>query len=275
MPHRPPSVENLAFEIEWSFAREVDERVMLSSADRYRRAVLSGGGMVQHCDVDAGARSGPGRVVRMTVRCDRAAIAQIQSEMLADDAIALHLVRRVSAVAHSVTAAGLGGAGFAPPAVDALNALIERRVAEQIRAQPALAWTVGAAGRMLSARDVGIRLGNLSDQTVRIREKEGKLFSLLRPNRQRGREYPEYQLEPGIHGRPLNAVLRAFGDVGGEVVHAFLTKPLASLGELSPLEVLRGDAFVGRPADPLLMQSAESRLAAVLSAAQEHLRTLA
>jgi len=269
MPERLQPIESLAFELEWSFAAEVDERVMLSSVDRYRRLLLGAGGSVQRCDVDTGSRSGKPPTARMSVRCDRPAIAQLQSQMLADEAIALHLVRRLDTATQPSAHADLGGMALAGPAVEALNALIQRRVAEHIRAQPGLDGPMSASMRMLGAREVGVRLGNLSDQTVRIREKERKLFSLLRPNRQRGREYPEYQLDAGVQGRPLSAVLRIFGDAPGEQVHAFFTTPLARLGDLTPLEMLKGAAFGGGGVDQLLVQLPEQRLAAVLDAARE------
>lgn len=274
MPQHPASIEKLDFDLEWSFTREVDERFTLSSLDKYRRLVLSGGGEVRRCEADAGPRTSRGRVVRMCLRCDRATITALQSEMIADEMIALHLVRRVNLPGQGhgyqdSQRVASDGIGLVPSGMDALNALIEKRIAEQIRSAPAFASATAASLRMLNAREVGIRLGNLSDQTVRIREKEGKLFSILRPNRQRGREYPEYQLETGIQGRPLNAVLRVFADCAGEEIHAFFTTPVPTLGELTPLEVLRGVAFVNGPADQLLVQSPEQRLAAVLEAAQE------
>jgi hypothetical protein len=271
MPQRHLPIESLAFELEWSFAGEADERVMLSSVDRYRRLVLGAGGSVQRCDVDTGSRSGGPPTARMSVRCDRPAIAKVPSPMLADEAIAWHLVRRLDTTAAPARAADFGAMSLAAPAVEALNALIQRRVAEHIRAQPGLDGPMSASMRMLGAREVGVRLGNLSDQTVRIREKERKLFSLLRPNRQRGREYPEYQLEQGVHGRPLNAVLRTLCDASGEQVHAFFTTPLARLGDLTPLEMLKGAAFSGGGVDQLLVQAPEQRLAAVLEAAREFL----
>lgn len=271
MPQRFQPIESLAFELEWSFVGDADERVMLSSVDRYRRLVLDAGGSVQRCDVDTGSRSGGPPTARMSVRCDRPAIAQVQSQMLADEAIALHLVRRLDTAPQAPHGADFARMALAAPAEAVLNALIQRRVAEHIRAQPGIDGA-SASMRMLGAREVGVRLGNLSDQTVRIREKERKLFSLLRPNRQRGREYPEYQLESGVHGRPLNAVLRVFGDASGEQVHAFFTTPLATLGELTPVEVLKGSAFGGGGVDQLLVQPPEQRLAAVLQAARDCLR---
>jgi hypothetical protein len=272
MTQRLQPIESLAFELEWSFAGDVDERVMLSSVDRYRRLLLGAGGSVQRCDVDTGRHSGRPPTARLAVRCDRSAIAHLQSQMLADEAIALHLVRRLDVASQPMHGTDFAGVALAAPAVQAINALIERRVAEQIRAQPTLATKVDSAMRMLGAREVGLRLGKLSDQTVRMREKERKLFSLLRPNRQRGREYPEYQLETGVHGRPLNAVLRVFGGASGEQVHAFFTTPLARLGGLTPLDVLRGTSSSGGDVDQLLVQPPEQRLAAVLDAAREVVR---
>ena len=272
MPPRLQPIESLAFELEWSFSGEADERVMLSSVDRYRRLVLGAGGSVRRSDVDGGSLGGGRPTARMTVRCDRRAIAQVQSQMLADEAIALHLVRRLDVAAQPAPGADFGSLVLAAPTVEVLNALIQRRVAEHIRAQPGTDGPTTASMRMLGAREVGVRLGNLSDQTVRIREKERKLFSLLRPNRRRGREYPEYQLDTGVHGRPLNAVLRVFGDASGEQVHAFFITRLAWLGDLTPLEVLKGAAFSGGGADQVLVQPPEQRLAAVLDAAREFAR---
>jgi hypothetical protein len=278
MPQRSSPTQASAFELQWSCAQDSSERELLSSVDRYRRMVVSSGGLVQRCDIDADAdfRSGRQRLIRMAVHCDRATLASLQSEMLFDDAISLHLVRRIEAALHSEPPhlsarndlAGALHAALAPRS-ETLNELIEKRISEKVRSHPSMMSTHTAVLRMIGARDVGLRLGNVSDQTVRIREREGKLFSLLRPKRLRGREYPEYQLEVGIHGRPLTSVLRILGQAGGEAVHRFFITRVSELGELTPLEVLRGVAFGDGPVDPLIGRSADQRLTAVLNAAEQ------
>ena len=62
------------------------------------------------------------------------------------------------------------------------------------------------ANGLLSIAEFASRLG-VSDQTVRNRENENEVFSLLGPARKRGREYPAFQLMNGIQGAPQKGCL--------------------------------------------------------------------
>ena len=52
----------------------------------------------------------------------------------------------------------------------------------------------------LAATELGAALGDLSDETVRQRERAGELFSVLRPGRKRGREYRLHHRGDVEHG---------------------------------------------------------------------------
>ncbi len=96
----------------------------------------------------------------------------------------------------------------------------------------------------LSAGELGKALGNLSDETVRLRERSGELFSVLRPGRKRGREYPSFQSWAGIAGKPLTEVLKALGvpsaGSAATAAYGFFTSPNDLLGGLTPVEALHG-----------------------------------
>jgi hypothetical protein len=131
----------------------------------------------------------------------------------------------------------------------------------------------------LSATELGQALGGLSDETVRVRERAGELFSVLRPGRKRGREYPAFQAWNGIAGEPLAKVLAALGSTSGTVAYGFFTSPTDLLGGLSPLEVLIGKLTNPRTVEPevrqLLAGGAVERLQAVEHAARAYAATLA
>jgi hypothetical protein len=128
----------------------------------------------------------------------------------------------------------------------------------------------------VSATELAKLLG-VSDETVRNREQAGELFSLLRPGRKRGREYPVFQTWEGIRGEPLQRILEALGAPGGAQSHAFFTSPNVTLGGLSPLQALMGFASnsVGDQVLELLQASTEERQAAVLDAARAYAADLA
>lgn len=131
---------------------------------------------------------------------------------------------------------------------------------------------LGAAPEALvSAVELGVALG-VGDETVRLRERNGELFSLLRPGRKRGREYPAFQAWSGIVGSPLTEVLKALGAVGGAVAFGFFTTPTELLGGLTPIEAMLGS--LTKPRDltadeaALLAASSPARLAATIKAAE-------
>ena len=131
----------------------------------------------------------------------------------------------------------------------------------------------------LSATELGQALGGLSDETVRQRERAGELFSVLRPGRKRGREYPAFQAWQDIAGKPLAQVLAALGRASGTAAYGFFTSPTDLLGGLTPIETLTGKLTNPRELEPevqeLLSADAVERLKAVISGAQAYAATLA
>ncbi len=132
--------------------------------------------------------------------------------------------------------------------------------------------------KSLSAAELGEALGGLGDETVRQRERAGTLFSVLRPGRKRGREYPAFQAWPGVAGEPLELVLAALGPVSGVAAYGFFTSPTDLLGGLTPIEALVGRLTTLRDVDVetqlLLTAPASQRLEAVEKAARSHAAAL-
>jgi hypothetical protein len=123
----------------------------------------------------------------------------------------------------------------------------------------------------LTAAELGEALGGLGDEPVRQRERAGKLFSILRPGRNRGSEYPAFQGWPGIAGEPLERAMGALGPVRGSGAYGFFTSPTDLLAGLTPIEVMLGHALSGQALEPeaaeLLASAQPARLAAVENAA--------
>lgn len=129
----------------------------------------------------------------------------------------------------------------------------------------------------LSAAELGARLA-LHEQTVRTRERDGKLFSILRAGRRRGQEFPAFQAWPGVAGEPLERALQALvperetESVSGPQAYGFFTSPTYLLADLAPLEVLIGRALSGRglsaAAQAALAQPAHERVELVVKAAR-------
>ena len=123
---------------------------------------------------------------------------------------------------------------------------------------------------MLDANDFAARAGT-SDQTVRNREKAGKLFCVLGPMRSRGRLYPAFQLWPSVRDRPLERILQELGDLDSVSKYQFFTTPVDHLAGMSPLDVLRG-AVLGKDASErsrrLMGLDASQRTDAVLRSAK-------
>ena len=119
---------------------------------------------------------------------------------------------------------------------------------------------------------------HLHENSIRDRERRGMLFSILRPGRKRGQEYPAFQTWPGIVGTPLEATLAALipagrtSPVSGTAAYGFFTSPTDLLADLAPLEVLLGRQLAPRAVDPhaatLLADTADNRLAIVLETAR-------
>lgn len=123
----------------------------------------------------------------------------------------------------------------------------------------------------LGADELGNAMG-VSGETVRLREKANELFSILRPGRKRGREYPAFQAWTGVVGSPLKRVLAQLKPSDGFGAFAFFSSPNDLLLELTPIEVLAGGMTSSRSvpldAQELLAASDETRLEAVLEAAR-------
>ncbi len=131
----------------------------------------------------------------------------------------------------------------------------------------------------LSAVELGRALGGLSDETVRQRERAGELFSILRPGRKRGREYPAFQAWAGIAGQPLAQVLAALGEASSTADYGFFTSTTDSLGGLTPIETLLGRLTtarsLNRQTQQLLGAPAAERLQGVVKAAEAQAAQLA
>jgi hypothetical protein len=128
-------------------------------------------------------------------------------------------------------------------------------------------------GEMLSAVELGRRLG-ISDETVRQRETAGELFSIVRPGRKRGREYPAYQAWRGVTGEPLKRILEVLGDGDGATAFMFFAVPNELLGGLMPVELMTGRVHFKRQVEQSalgrLSAPCEARLKSVARAAAVH-----
>lgn len=130
-----------------------------------------------------------------------------------------------------------------------------------------------------SALKLGKALGDVSEEGVHLREQAGELFSIVRPQLKRGREYPAFQAWPGITGAPLATVRSALGDNSGPAAYGFFTSPRPELAGLTPTEVL-----ISRMTNPrkfecdvaaLLAVPYSERLNAVMAAAKVEASELA
>lgn len=100
--------------------------------------------------------------------------------------------------------------------------------------------------RLLTAAQLGQDLQGLSDDMVRLREKDGVLFSVLPAGRLRGRLYPAFQAWDGIVGEPLAYVLGFLRGLAGDQHLAFFGRPNADLQMLTPIEVMLGQLLEPR-----------------------------
>lgn len=123
----------------------------------------------------------------------------------------------------------------------------------------------------LNARELGRALGDVSEDTVRLREGRGELFSILRPGRKRGRQYPAFQAWQGIAGVPLTQVLEALGRPSGPDAYGFFTSPTELLGGLTPIEAMVGRMTSVRDLDAaaerFLLEPPDKRLETMLQVA--------
>lgn len=160
--------------------------------------------------------------------------------------------------------AALRDAGLPEAAVDVLQSWVSVTVDTHVITQHL--QQAGVAGRAaiglanphvedpslpLSANALGLRLG-IGDQRVRERETAGQLFSVMKPGRQRGREYPVFQAWPGVAGAPLAEVLKALGAPAtkGPAAYGFFTSPTDLLEYLTPIEVMTGRLTRQRAVEP-------------------------
>jgi hypothetical protein len=129
----------------------------------------------------------------------------------------------------------------------------------------------------LSAPELGQALGGLSEETVRHLENSGELFSIQRPGRNLGREYPAFQAWSCLADGTLPQVLAKLGApsrAAGADAYGFFTSPTDLLGGLTPIETLLGSLTTSREVNAatlkFLAQGLEERRAAVFKAAEVH-----
>ena len=124
-------------------------------------------------------------------------------------------------------------------AINSLNlsvATLKERHASRPKSHPFEPLTAAALGRAL----------DISDETVRRREINGELFSIMRPARHRGREYPAFQAWEGIAGEPLALILKALQPENGAMAFSFFSAKTMDLEDCAPIEVLVGRQLVQR-----------------------------
>lgn len=179
--------------------------------------------------------------------------------------------------------ADLAKVGLPPEVADRLVGYVEKKVSTDLALSEIVAGEARALyeGRdpaeAVGAAELGALLG-VSDETVRNREQAGELFSILRPGRKRGKEYPAFQAWEGIAGEPLKQLLDALRRPTGPGAYAFFTSPQATLAGLSPIEALLGFCRAQGVSDEVrefLGKSEPQRLAAVIAAARTYAAELA
>jgi hypothetical protein len=129
----------------------------------------------------------------------------------------------------------------------------------------------------LPASGLGHSLGGISDKAVRQSENSGELFSIQRPGRSLGREYPALQPWSCMADGTLAQVLAELGAPSraiGADVYGFFTSPTDMLGGLTPIETLLGSLITSREVNvatlEFLDQSPEERRTAVFKAAEAY-----
>jgi hypothetical protein len=123
----------------------------------------------------------------------------------------------------------------------------------------------------LTADQLGQRLSIVA-ATVRVREGDRELFSVLPPGRTRGRLYPAFQALPEVAGAPMRETLAALGPSDTSAPSMFFSSSSPELHGLTPLEVLIGRLTRDRDIEPearqLLRAQAATRRRVVVAAAQ-------
>lgn len=194
----------------------------------------------------------------------------------------LHSIDETLSQMRSDVVAVLGKGGLSEESAETLLNYFELKFSTQREVSEVLADAERAfaarrdSAESLSAVELGGLLG-VTDETVRNREQAGELFSILRPGRKRGREYPAFQAWDGVTGEPLKQVLAALGRPSGPAAYGFFTSPQDTLAGLTPLEALVGATGreVAPEAQEFLGVDADERLGAVLEAAQTYASSLA
>jgi hypothetical protein len=152
------------------------------------------------------------------------------------------------------------------------TALVRTGPAETLLARPRRASNDRNVDDMMTASELGKALGDVTDETVRLREKSGELFAILPPGRKKGRKYPAFQAWPEVVGAPLRKVLAALEPVDGTAALLFLTGVSDLLAGLTPLECLLGrttfDRNLDRQAELLLSKPTQERHDVVVKAAK-------
>lgn len=159
---------------------------------------------------------------------------------------------------------------------------ISRKVMDDLRHGLSQLRLLGPAGRRgvpddqpmhhLTAAELGFEL-HLGDQMVNKLRQDGYLYGYLPDGRKRGRVYPAFQAWAGIYGEPLRQVLQTLGDAGGPQIDDFFADELLSLGGITPVEALLGQAFLhrGEPssqAAEVMGLPPDKRLARIVTAAR-------
>jgi len=151
----------------------------------------------------------------------------------------------------------------------ALQSLLE--AAQRVVDQPA-PKLLGNPLTLLTAAQFGRALNGLGDDMVRLREKDGSIFSVMPLGRKRGRLYPAFQAWEGIAGSRLAQVLSCLRGLDGDSQLQFFAEQRSDLENLTPVEMLSGKALDGRQisdeAEAALDRGVGTRLGQVMQAAR-------
>jgi len=212
----------------------------------------------------------------------------VDGEALMEEAI--QNIRAAMQKAEAAHVDALQQAGVQPEVLALLRSWMDVKMSAELSRQPELLDLMGeaeAAGQQdtpvvtdkdptqpLTAIEMGQALGGLGEDTVRVRERGGDLFAILRPGRKRGREYPAFQAWPGVTGAPLTQLLSVLGRSDGPAAYGFFTSPNDLLLGLTPIEALAGvltlQRGLGSAANTFLAEPHAVRLQAVLAAAHAY-----
>ena len=112
-------------------------------------------------------------------------------------------------------------------------------------------------------------------QAVHAAEKRNVYFGLMPPARSRGTQYPKWQFEPEVLGKPLSSVLQTLGAMSSLDKWLFFTSRSDRLEGLTPLVVLRGqltdrNGKATAAQQELLASVPKLRLEVVLNAAEDN-----